>query len=489
MPGVPSILDGALADPGFPLERALGAGRLARLRADVAGAMLVETASGRVVIAGTRPLGRVQPFGSLVVYDPVAPALHRRILSIDRRGRVTEALRREPGGEVREVWLRAKDGMAVGVLRGGATHPLWGESDRVVATAGLAEPALLTVSATLDWDRIPAIPALADPTRLPPGAGTAVLNLLAGLAADQRRAPLRYRGPFPTEELFWALAGSFRFDGAVPDPLETFTGAAEAAFAAGTLREAPLDWTPAPHERLFLDGGIWLQLREGVESVVWEGRRYHRDTAQGRPRPGHRVVRAVTGPGGALRYVASLVALGHPLEDHLIFDAAGEPIERRAPAADAEPGRGDTALPEAWLEALGALLPLDATHLLGTAIPSVWPDLRLTWGDVSHDLVEARGSSIRLSRRLPELYRNELARLPPVGRRALARALVREVLGLVGPPVRRTAATWLEAQSPDRQETLLAAAAAGDRVGGAARAATLLRPLLDALEAGAALPA
>jgi hypothetical protein len=487
MPGVPSILHRALADPGFPLERALGADRVARLRAEVAGAMLVETSRGRVVMAGERPLGRVQPFGSLVVYDPVAPTLRRRLLSIDRGGRMTEALRREPGGEVREVWLRAEDGVAVGVLRGGATHPLWGDSDRVVATAGLGEPALLTVSAAVDWDRIPAIPALADPTRLPPGAGTAVLNLLAGLAADQGRPPLRYRGPFPTEELFWALTGSFRFDGAVPDPLETFRGAAETAFAAGAPREAPLDWTPAPHERLVLDGGICLHLREGVESVVWEGRRYHRDTTQGRPRPGHRVVRTVTGAAGALRYVASLVALGRPVEDHLTFDAAGEPIERQAPAADTEPGRGDTALPEAWLEALGALLPLDATPLLGTAIPSVWPDLQLTWGDVSRDLVEARGSSIRLSRRLPELYRTELARLPAVGRRALARALVREVLGLVGPSVRRAAATWLEAQSPDRQETLLAAAAAGDRRRAAARAATLLRSLLEALEAGAAL--
>jgi hypothetical protein len=356
-----------------------------------------------------------------------------------------------------------------------------------VATAGGTEPALLTVSAALDWDRIPAIPALADPTRLPPGAGTAVLNLLAGLAADQTRSPLRYRGPFPTEQLFWALTGSFQFDAAVPDPLETFSGAAEAAFAAGTMREAPLDWTPAPHERLFLDGGICLQLREGLESVVWEGRRYHRDSTQGRPRPGHRVVRAVTGPGGTLRYVASLVALGHPVEDHLTFDAAGEPIERRAPAEDTEPGRGDAPLPGAWREALGALLPLDATRLLGTAIPSVWPELRLAWGDVPRDLVEARGSSIRLSRRLAELYRTELARLPPVGRRALARALVREVLGLVGPPVRRAAATWLEAQSPDRQETLLVAAAAEDRGPAAARAATLLRPLLDALEAGASL--
>jgi hypothetical protein len=486
VPGVQSILAGALADPGFPVARALGIERLTWLRAEVGHAALAEAAAGCLLVAGGRALGRIQPHGAVVLYEPGPPALGRRLLTLDRRGRIAEALRRGPAGEVREAWVRVEDGMAVGVLRGGATHPLWGESDRLVATRGPGDPIPLTLSAAIDWDRIAAIPALADPTRLPPGAGTAVLNLLAGLAADQGGGALRYRGPFPTEELFWALTGSFRFDPAAPAPLAAFSGAAEAAFAAGTAREAPLDWTPAPHERLGLDGRISLQLRDGVESVRWEGRRYQRQTAQGLPRLGHRVIRVVTGPDGAVRYRASLVALGRAMEDHLAFDATGDAIERLAPSPPA--GGSDDPLPPVWMDALGALLPLDVTPLLGTAIPAVWRELGLAWGEVPRDLVEARAWSIRLSRGLPRLYRTERSRLPAVGRRALARALVREVLGLIGPPVRRAAAAWLESQPPDRQQTLLATAGAADRARLAAEAAIRLRPLLDLLEAGAALP-
>jgi len=60
--------------------------------------------------------------------------------------------------------VRSLDGSMVAVLPGGAEHPLWGASDRIVGETGL-----LTISAAVDWDRIGSIPPLADPTRLPPG--------------------------------------------------------------------------------------------------------------------------------------------------------------------------------------------------------------------------------------------------------------------------------------------------------------------------------
>jgi len=199
----------------------------------------------------------------------------------------------------------------VGVLPGGAEHPLWGPSDRIVA--GPPErPRVLTVSAALDWDRIDRIPALADPTRLPPGAGTAILNLLAGLAAEQGAAALRYRGPYATEQLFWALLESFRLDEPA-GALERFLADAEAAFLAGTMREAPVDWRPAPHEPRLRDGGVGVQLRDGVEKVRWDGRTYYRREWQGLRRDEHRVVRRLE-RDGVVAYVVGLVALGCPLE-------------------------------------------------------------------------------------------------------------------------------------------------------------------------------
>jgi hypothetical protein len=375
--------------------------------------------------------------------------------------------------------VRSLDGSTVAVLPGGADHPLWVASDRIVGEAGL-----LTVAAAIDWDRIAFIPPVADPTRLPPGAGSALLNLLAGLAADQGVASLRYRGPYATEQLFWTLAESFHFDPPEPDPLGRFLDGAEEAFLAGELREAPLDWTPAPHERLWLDGGLYVQLRDGVEKVAWEGRTYYRTEWQGLHRREHRVVRPVATPGGERRFVAGLVALGRPLEDHVVLGERGEPVERVAP--DAAPDDAEASLAPPWRDALAALVPLDATPLLSSALAAVWPALDIAWGPVARDLlrVEARGERLRLSPALARFYRAEHAGQPVAARRALAKALVRDVLDLVGPPARVAAVAWLEAQPAERRAALLET----DRQRLAGEAASALGRLLDALEAGHALP-
>jgi hypothetical protein len=375
--------------------------------------------------------------------------------------------------------VRCHDGSMVAVLPGGAEHPLWGASDRIVGEGGL-----LTVSAAVDWDRIEAIPALADPTRLPPGAGSAILNLLASLAADQGAARLRYRGPYATEQLFWTLAESFRFDAAEPDPLGAFLDGAEAAFLAGALREAPLDWTPAPHERLWLDDGLYVQRRDGVEKVAWEGRTYYRTEWQGLGRREHRAVRAIAVPEGRRHFVAGLVALGRPLEDHLVFDENGAPVDRVAPDAAAAPLDAATPLAPPWREALASLVPLDATPLLAPALAATWPTFDVAWGPVARDLVEVRTGRLRLSPALARLFRAEHAGRTPAARRALARALVRDVLDLVGPPARAAAVAWLEAQPADRRAALLET----DRQRLAVEAARALGRLLDALEGEHALP-
>jgi hypothetical protein len=422
----------------------------------------------------------VHPDGSVSLYLP-GPR-RGRVLDVDVGGRLTLAIRRGPQGELGEAWARNVDGGWVGVLPGGAEHPLWGPSDRIVrsrAPGGATEQ--LTVCGAVAWDAIGAIPPLADPTRLPAGAGTTLLNLLAALAADQQVGALRYRGPYATEQLFWALLESFRVEAAAADPLGAFLEGAETALLAGALREAPVDWTPAPHGRRFAGDGLYVQLRDGVEKVGWEGRAYYRLDWQGLARREHRVVR----PEGG-HVVAGLWALSRLLEPHLVLDAQGQRLATLAP----EPvDRGpDVPLSPPWPAVLGALLPLEATPLLAPAIDAVWSGQAVVWGTVRRDLVEARGSTIRLSRALPALYRTDCARLPAEARRMLARQLVREVLGLVGPVVRRAAAAWLEAEPPARRAARLATAAQGDRARLAAHAALGLGGLLDLLGAGEGLP-
>src|SRR5262249_58545334 len=119
---------------------------------------------------------------------------------------------------------------------------------------------------------------VAEPGLLASGAGAALLYMLAALAWDQHGPALRYRGPYPIEQLFWSLIESFRLEPSSlgPDALARFLAQAETTFARGALQEVSVDWRPAPHERRIESGGVVVQLRDGVERISWQGRAYHR---------------------------------------------------------------------------------------------------------------------------------------------------------------------------------------------------------------------
>ncbi len=471
-----------------PLAQRLDQGDRHALRAALAGTPAAAAVSpGDLIGADGQAVGRVLPYGSLALYRPDRRApLARLLLEVDPGGRVTTVVSRDRRGDLEALWIALGDGSAVGLLPGGADHPLWGPSDRLVHASASDARAALTIAAAVSWTGVDFIPPIAEPARLPAGGGAALLNVLATLARDQGRPALRYCGPFPSEQLFWSLTESFRFGALGPglDPLAQFLANAEATFARGAPREAPLDWIPAPHERYLHADGLVVQLRDGVERIAWHGRSYHRTEAQGLLRREHRVVRVV-GTASATQYVASLEALGTVVEDHIVLDARGAPLERRAPAPEDAPEHPATA---PWHGALGALLPLEATPLLAGAIETVWPEMGLAWGPVPGDLVEARGLRLRLSPKLARVYRTARAAAPGGTRRAVARRLVREVLGLIGPSVREAAVAWLLTLDPARQEAELAGAARRDRVELARAALAPLGRLLDLLEADAGLP-
>jgi hypothetical protein len=456
------------------------------LRATLTRATHATRAPGDLIVAEGCLAGRVLAHRSVVLYRPDAEApLSHRVLEIDAGGTVTAVFNRDPRGELREMWLTLAGGEAVGMLPGGAHHPLWGPSDRLVRAGPGGAPATLTLAGAVTWSAIGLIPPIAELARLPSGAGAALLNALAALAWDQGQPTLRYRGPYPTEQLFWSLTESFRVAPSGPgvDPLARFLTNAEETFARGALDDVPVDWIPAPHERRVHADGLVVQLRDSVERIVWDGRSYHRIEDQGLRRREHRIVRAIEGESGARRHVASLTVLGQVVEDHLVLDDDGQVLDRNPPAPDPP---GETPLAPVWREALAALLPLEATPLLTGAIEAVWPEIRLAWGPVPGDLVDARGTILRLSPKLASVYRSTWAAAAPGMRRGLAQRFVREVLGLIGPALRNAAVTWLEALPSARQEAELEAAAGRDRVMLATAALAPLGHLLDALEAGEA---
>jgi hypothetical protein len=232
-------------------------------------------------------------------------------------------------------------------------HPLLGAAHAVGATAMSA----------IDWARPTEIPAIAEPGRLPLGAGGAILNAIAVLARDAGVAALRYAGPYPSAALWQTLARSFR------------TTADEAAFTAGALDRAlrvardpiAIDFAPAPHDRLAIAGGF-VELRDGVERAVLDGLAYTDGVA--RLVPDGAAVHAEIWFGDApYARVATLAADGALVAGPHPIPACASPVVGRA---FPEPLR--LAIAELVGEVVAAPLAADARAVLAGR-PLVWADL------------------------------------------------------------------------------------------------------------------
>jgi hypothetical protein len=296
----------------------------------------------------------------------------------------------------------------------------------------------LTVATAVDWGRIDEIPTVAEPARLPSGAGTAVLNLMATLALDQARRALVYRGPYPGEQLFVALLESFRYTPLLDDPL--------AAFEAGGLA-----WDPAPHERLFERDGVVVSLRDRVEKVTRGGRTYYRPDWQSVTR---HAPRRVWDTEHGVR--CSLWALGARLEDHL---ALGDDGTLRAVLAVARESATARAIPADVVRGLVAIVAASSASALAPAIGVAGEALRAEWGPVDGDLVTIEGDRVRFSDRLRVLARTRLAAVAkPPARMAIAVATLAEAAALIGDEVRARAQRAMAAMSRRDQTAALAAA-------------------------------
>jgi hypothetical protein len=357
--------------------------------------------------------------GTSVCFVP-APA--RRVFEFDRGGALVTALAADPTGALAAACVRIPDGSWVAVEPRATADAPWGLSDRVWH---VAEPSAgvpwrsgkpLTHFAALDYARIDRIPPLAEPSRLPPGAGAAILNLVASLAADQGLDRLRYRGPYPTEQLFLALLESFRYEAGEADPL--------AAFRAGHLA-----WRPAPNERLFHPGGPYVQLRDRVEKVVTGGRVYQRADWQGVRR---RAARRVTDGTDGVR--CSLWFLETAIEEHLVLSPDGAVLHVSAPEPGA-PGRQSISR-AVW----GGI----AASVAATSVPALAPFVRLAaepitaeWGPVTGDLVAFEGARVRLSHPIRALLTERLgAATTRAERLGIVLAALTELAALVGDELR-----------------------------------------------------
>ncbi len=403
--------------------------------------------------------GTVTCFAQSAAGDPP-----RCLLEFDRDGTLLTVARWDEGNGLRRAKLRLPDGRWVGIEPLAADSPLWGKSDRLWLLdegAPFRPREALSHFQAVEYAAVAQIPPLAEPRRLPPGAGTAVLNFLAGLLLAQGAPRVFYRGPFATEQLFTTLLESFRYDPAATAPLRQFM-------------EAGLAWTPAPHERRFLPQGIYVQLRDGVEKVVFRGKTYYRRQWQSVIRSEPRVVREEGG-----KVVCSLYALGTPVEDHLVLDADGEVAE----ILETVPESGDSApLSPAWRAALGALLAHQSAPQLRPWLGEALEGLRIEWGPVNGDLLAADREGVGVSLKLARLFRRRLAHCQTRSERLwLALALISEVARLLGPLLRLRAQAILASLPEAAQRAALEKPPAAPPL-------TSLETLARALAAGEGCP-
>jgi hypothetical protein len=381
---------------------------------------------------------------SRVVRETAASGSSRRVRELDPYGAELTTLRWNDAGGLSHAWIKITDESWVMIEPRAAYQPPWGMCDRLWHAAHPAAGAQtpLTLFESLDYGAIDRIPVLLEPGRLPPGAGAAVLNLIAALAADCGRTSLPYRGPYPTEQLFLTLLESYRYETAEDDPL--------AAFMAGGLA-----WIPAPHERACPAPGVTVHLRERVEKVVWRERVYYRPDWQDIHRHAPRRVRDA---GDAV--VCSLWALGEPLEDHLRLDSEGTSIEIIAPPRLPLPPR---ALPDAVRDGVASVAAALGAAPLAPFVREIARECELVWSAIDGDLVSVERRRLSVSHVFREALRRRLRAAPTRPERlASGLAAITEIAHLIADPLRSRAqsrlaalpeeaqARWLSVQSESR---------------------------------------
>ena len=398
-----------------------------------------------------------RPHGTRIAFVRHGPH-RRRVIEIDPHGTLLAALRWRDDALI-EATLRIPDGRFVTIEPGRTSDRLW-----LGRRPGLDGAAPLLEYAAVDYASIREVPVLSDPSRLPTGAGTAVLNMIAALALDAAIVRLAYRGPYPTEQLFLSLLESFRYVGGTRHhPL--------AAFANGQL-----EWEPAPHERRHEREGAVVYLRQRIEKVVWEGRAYYRPDWQAVARHAPRRVRDVGD-----RVVCSMWVLGAPVEDHLTFAADGGLLAVVAPAPPVEPSR---ALPPDVLVAVVATVAATAIPALAPFVREAGRALSAEWGAVTRDLVTVDGTRIRISTRVRAAACTRLRETADQADRvALGFALVGELAGLIGDMLRGRAQALIAALPPPEQTRALEATEDPDGDASSAAIGRGIEPLLRDLDA------
>lgn len=288
-------------------------------------------------------------------------------------------IRRDRGGDVQARLTWRDDGAVVeAVGHAGArvtiaaettAHAVLGPAHRV--DGGRGGPAWMSA---VDWRAPTAIPAIDRPAALPPGCGAMLLDCLARRAVAAGVAALRYAGPYPSSALWHSLASSFTTDGREDD----FVADAAARWGGGALPAIPIDFVPAPHERVGCGDGLAVVARTEVEAIIVDGCAFA---------SGLGVRRLLASDDG---WRAALVFGDRVWAEIAHVDRAAT-AARRAPARPAVGEPSGAALPAALVAALAEVL---ADALPAPLTVDALRDATVVWGDAGLQAASDDGERI-----------------------------------------------------------------------------------------------
>jgi hypothetical protein len=290
----------------------------------------------------------------------------------------------------------------------------------VPRSAGEDEQGTIVARVALtDWRRPEHLPAIDAPSRLPIGVGTALLNVLA-LGARAAGRTVRYSGPYPTAALWASLLEAFRVDGDPAAAEARFTDGAYERALRGDSSEVPVDFTPAPFERVQIAPGAVVHLLDGVERLYVGGLAWGGGGARRLVREGDNV-RAVLWIGG------------EPWAEVAELTDDGKLIGGPRPLPPVRSSVIGKAFPPALLDALIEVMTDDEPPMLATAMREVVRDLNVVWGDPGADVARPIAGVLVVHAGLWE----RIGSGPPA-------ALAQHLAAAIGPPIKQLAQLKLE---------------------------------------------
>ena len=307
---------------------------------------------------------------------------------VDRRGHELVALAWDGDALVGlEVAPPPRADLPVTLIRGErVAHVLFGNAHPVL-TSRASEP--VTWMGAVDWARPGSIPPIEHPFRIPASAGTMILNTLAILVENAGVPAVRYAGPYPTRALWESIEHSFRTVRSGDDETAFTAGALERA-ARADMSPVPVDFAPAPFERVWVAPGIAAQLRDGVERVTIQGDTYARgDGVRRLVAAEHAGIAANAG-----RIAAEVWLGGAPYARVAVFADDGELVG--APAAI--PPHASTidgqVLPAPLRAALAELVAELLPPPLAPSAADVLASMHVEWGDAGAAAIRDRGDRV-----------------------------------------------------------------------------------------------